>query len=75
MSAEAVLSDRQGKVSKRKPKDLVLQPATLNSVLVEEEKVRTLSASSAEVLQPIRVKGKARPVQVYRLIAVFEPDE
>jgi len=27
----------------------------------------------ARPLQPISVKGKARPVQVYRLVAVFEP--
>jgi hypothetical protein len=50
VSAEAVLSDRRGEVNRRKPKDLVWLTAQLDAVLIEEEKVRTLSGSSAEIL-------------------------
>lgn len=47
---EALLSDRSGDVQRRAAKDLVWRDAELNAVLLEEEKVRTLSASNAELL-------------------------
>ena len=50
VSAEAVLSHRMGKVESRKPEDVSWKNAPLNVMLVEREKVRTLSQSTAEIL-------------------------
>ena len=48
--AEALLSDRDGDVEGRRPQDLVWsQPAASNSLLVEQENVRTLSRSTAQI--------------------------
>ena len=49
VKARAILSDRQGTVDKRKPEDLVWQETLLNGILIEQEKVRTLSQSQAEI--------------------------
>jgi hypothetical protein len=48
-AAEALLSDRNGRVEAQKPKDLAWNDAQLRAVLVEEEKVRTLSDSTAQL--------------------------
>lgn len=48
-AAEARLSDRAGWVEGRTPRDLVWSDRSLHAVLVEAEKVRTLSASSAQI--------------------------
>jgi hypothetical protein len=48
-AAEALLSDRQGWVEGQRPQDLVWSDRNLNSVLIEEEKVRTLSRSTAQI--------------------------
>ena len=48
-AAEAVLSDRNGWVEGQKPKDLAWNDIQLRAVLVEEEKVRTLSDSTAQL--------------------------
>lgn len=48
-AAEALLSDRNGRVEAQKPKDLAWNDAQLRAVLVEEEKVRTLSESTAQL--------------------------
>jgi nucleoid-associated protein YgaU len=48
-AAEALLSDRQGWVEGQLPQDLVWSDRDLNAVLIEEEKVRTLSRSSAQI--------------------------
>lgn len=48
-TAEARLSDRAGWVEGRTPRDLVWSERALNAVLVEAEKVRTLSRSSAQI--------------------------
>ena len=50
VSAEAVLNDRRGKVESRKPEDVSWENAPLHATLVEREKVRTLSQSTAEIL-------------------------
>ena len=42
-AAEALLSDRQGWVEGQRPQDLVWTDRALNDILIEEEKVRTLS--------------------------------
>jgi hypothetical protein len=47
--AEALLSDRQGWVEGRRPEDLLWSDRVLNSILIEEEKVRTLSRSTAQI--------------------------
>jgi hypothetical protein len=47
--AEALLSDRQGWVEGRRPEDLLWSDRDLNSILIEEEKVRTLSRSTAQI--------------------------
>jgi len=46
-AAEALLSDRQGWVEGQRPQDLLWTERPLNTVLIEEEKVRTLSRSTA----------------------------
>jgi len=48
-AAEALLSDKRGSVEAQKPKDLAWNDAQLRAVLVEEEKVRTLSESTAQL--------------------------
>ncbi|MFC1715605.1 FecR domain-containing protein [Candidatus Poribacteria bacterium] len=50
ISVEAILNDRRGKVESRKSEDLVWQDAPLHTTLVEREKIRTLSQSTAEIL-------------------------
>jgi hypothetical protein len=48
-AAEALLSDRHGWVEGQRPQDLVWTDRALNAVLIEEEKVRTLSRSTAQI--------------------------
>lgn len=48
-AAEARLSDREGSVEGRKPQDLVWSDRPRDAILIEEEKLRTLSRSSAQV--------------------------
>ena len=48
-AAEALLSDRQGSVEGQRPQDLVWTDRALNDILIEEEKVRTLSRSTAQI--------------------------
>jgi hypothetical protein len=48
-AAEAVLSDRSGAVQARKPDDLLWNEVHLRSILVEQEKVRTLSRATAQI--------------------------
>ena len=48
--AEAVLGDRKGSVQGRKSKELVWSDRALNAILIEEEKIRTLSQSLAQIV-------------------------
>jgi hypothetical protein len=48
-TAEALLSDRQGSVEGQRPQDLLWTERLLNAILTEEEKVRTLSRSTAQI--------------------------
>ena len=48
-AADALLSDRQGWVEGQRPQDLVWADRPLNAVLIEDEKVRTLSRSTAQI--------------------------
>jgi FecR protein/Glucodextranase, domain B len=48
-AAEALLSDRHGWVEGQRPEDVVWSDRDVNSVLIEEEKVRTLSRSTAQI--------------------------
>ena len=48
-AAEALLSDRQGWVEGQRPQDLVWTERELNAILIEQEKVRTLSRSTAQI--------------------------
>lgn len=48
-AAEALLSDREGWVEGQKPQELVWTDRALQSLLIEQEKVRTLSRSSAQI--------------------------
>jgi hypothetical protein len=48
-AAEARLSDREGSVEGRKPQELVWSDRERDAVLTEEERLRTLSRSSAQV--------------------------
>ncbi|MGH6895481.1 MAG: FecR domain-containing protein [Geminicoccaceae bacterium] len=48
-AAEALLTDRQGSVEGQRPQDLVWTDRALNDILIEEEKVRTLSRSTAQI--------------------------
>jgi len=48
-SIEALLSDRQGDVEGRRQSDLVWTDRPVKSALVEEERVRTLSRSTAQI--------------------------
>ena len=57
-SAEALLSDRQGWVEGQKPQEIVWSDRSLNTILTEQEKVRTLSNSSAQIT--FRDNGRLR---------------
>ncbi len=48
-AAEALLSDRHGWVEGQRPEDVVWSDRDVNAILVEEEKVRTLSRSTAQI--------------------------
>ncbi len=48
-AADALLSDRQGWVEGQRPQDLVWADRPLNAILIEDEKVRTLSRSTAQI--------------------------
>ena len=48
-TAEALLSDRQGSVEGQRPQDLLWTDRPLDAILIEEEKVRTLSRSTAQI--------------------------
>ncbi len=48
-AAEARLSDRQGWVEGQRPEELGWEDREINAVLIEEEKVRTLSRSTAQI--------------------------
>jgi FecR protein/Glucodextranase, domain B len=48
-TAEALLSDRRGSVEGQRPQDLLWTDRLLNAILIEEEKVRTLSRSTAQI--------------------------
>jgi hypothetical protein len=48
-AAEALLSDRQGWVEGQRSQELLWTDRALNAVLIEEEKVRTLSRSTAQI--------------------------
>ena len=48
-AAEALLSDRQGWVEGQRPQELLWSDRAMNAVLIEEEKVRTLSRSTAQI--------------------------
>jgi hypothetical protein len=48
-AAEARLTDREGSVEGRTPQDLVWTDRERDAILIEEEKVRTLSRSSAQI--------------------------
>ena len=47
--AEALLSDRQGNVEGQKPADISWGDLAVRAILIEEEKVRTLSSSTAQL--------------------------
>ncbi len=49
LAAEARLSDRQGAVEGQRPRDLAWSGRNLNAILIEEERVRTLSRSTAQI--------------------------
>jgi len=49
VASEAILSDKKGTVQSRKPSDDIWHDLPVSSVLVEGEKVRTLSESYAEI--------------------------
>lgn len=47
--AEALVSDRNGNVEGQRPEDLSWRDLPLREILIEEEKVRTLSRSTAQI--------------------------
>lgn len=47
--SQAILTDRKGTVQSRRPSDQLWKDLSVNSILVEGEKVRTLSESYAEI--------------------------
>lgn len=49
VAAEALVTDRNGVVEGQRPEDLSWRGLPLRSILVEEEKVRTLSDSTAQI--------------------------
>ena len=48
-AAEALVSDRSGAVEGQRPEDLSWRDLQLRAILIEEEKVRTLSDSTAQI--------------------------
>ncbi|MEZ5936401.1 MAG: FecR domain-containing protein [Alphaproteobacteria bacterium] len=48
-AAEALLNDRQGWVEGQRPEDLVWSDRIRNAILIEQERVRTLSHSTAQI--------------------------
>lgn len=48
-AAEALVSDRAGTVEGQRPEDLSWRDLSLRAILIEEEKVRTLSDSTAQI--------------------------
>ncbi|MGH9161312.1 MAG: FecR domain-containing protein, partial [Vicinamibacteraceae bacterium] len=48
-AAEARLSDKQGSVEGQKPRELTWEDRQLDALLIEEEKLRTLSGSTAQI--------------------------
>ena len=48
-AAEALVSDRSGAVEGQRPQDLAWRDLMLRAILIEEEKVRTLSDSTAQI--------------------------
>ncbi len=48
-AAEALVTDRNGSVEGQRPEDLAWRDLQLRSILIEEEKVRTLSDSTAQI--------------------------
>lgn len=48
-AAEALVSDRKGDVEGQRPEDLSWRDLVLRAILIEEEKVRTLSDSTAQI--------------------------
>lgn len=48
-AAQARLSDEQGSVEGQKPRELTWEDRQLGALLIEEEKVRTLSSSTAQI--------------------------
>jgi hypothetical protein len=48
-AAEALLSDRHGWVEGQRPEEVVWSDRNVNAILIEEEKVRTLSRSTAQI--------------------------
>lgn len=48
-AAEALVSDRNGAVEGQRPQDLSWRDLALRDILIEEEKVRTLSDSTAQI--------------------------
>ncbi|MCC6792298.1 MAG: FecR domain-containing protein [Thermomicrobiales bacterium] len=49
VAAEALVSDRNGTVEGQRPEDLSWRELALRAILIEEEKVRTLSGSTAQI--------------------------
>jgi len=49
LAAEALVTDRNGSVEGQRPEDLAWRDLQLRSILIEEEKVRTLSGSTAQI--------------------------
>ncbi|MCC6984233.1 MAG: FecR domain-containing protein [Bauldia sp.] len=47
--AEALLSDRQGAVEGQRPEDITWRSLPIQTVLIEQERVRTLSDSTAQI--------------------------
>lgn len=48
-AAEALVTDRQGNVEGQRPQDLAWRNLQIQTILIEEEKVRTLSDSTAQI--------------------------
>jgi hypothetical protein len=69
-AGQAVLSDREGWVEGRKSSELSWSDRTLHDVLVEQEKVRTLSDSSAQITflddNRLRLNANSQAV-IYRM--------
>ena len=70
--AEAVLADRRGNVEQRRSDELVWAEASLNAVLVKEERVRTLSRSTCQIqfLDESRLRLGANSQAVIRTLEI-----